>query len=72
MNEEQCFAYKNGKCKILRVNQCEGMSCRFFKTSEQLEEERKQSFERIQSLDPFVRNDIMKTYFSGKETGDGK
>lgn len=64
--EQDCFAYKNGKCNILRINKCEGSGCGFYKTSEQLEKDRQQAFLRIQSLDEATRRDINETYFSGK------
>lgn len=64
--EQDCFAYKNGKCKILRINKCEGVGCSFFKTSDQLEKERQQAVFCIRSLDEATRRGINETYFSGK------
>ncbi|MBU9723104.1 MULTISPECIES: hypothetical protein [Bacillaceae] len=66
MNEKECFAYKNGKCKILRINKCEGLGCGFHKTSEQLETDRQQALMCIQFLDEATRRDINETYYSGK------
>ncbi|THE14018.1 hypothetical protein E1I69_05835 [Bacillus timonensis] len=60
--ELECFAYKEGKCKILKVNQCEGTVCSFFKTVPQLSVERQRSFEHIQSLDDATRDHIMDFY----------
>ena len=37
MKELMCFAYKEGKCKVLSVKKCEGESCRFLKTKEQMD-----------------------------------
>ncbi|OIJ13693.1 hypothetical protein BKP37_09625 [Anaerobacillus alkalilacustris] len=60
--EQNCFAYMNGKCKVLRVKQCEGVGCSFFKTSTQLQMDRLKAFEHIQSLDVKIRNEIIDMY----------
>lgn len=60
--EKDCFAYKEGKCKILRINQCEGTGCNFFKTIPQLNIERQRAFDHIQSLDDAAREHIMDFY----------
>ena len=75
--EQDCFAYKNGKCKILRVSKCEGTDCSFFKTLPELQMDRQKAFEHIQALDVNIRNEIIDLYkldiekqFSGV-SGDG-
>lgn len=65
-NKRDCFGYKNGECNILTVNKCEGPSCGFYKTKEQLQKERQQVIRHIQSLDLFTQEHIQETYFSGK------
>jgi len=64
--EKQCFAYRNGKCKVLKVKKCEGESCSFFKTKVQVDEDQKKVFRRINSLDPATRRNIMDLYYGGK------
>jgi hypothetical protein len=66
MMEKQCFAYRNGKCKVLKVKKCEGESCSFFKTKAQVDEDQKKVFRRINSLDPATRRNIMDLYYGGK------
>jgi hypothetical protein len=66
MIEKQCFANRNGKCKALKVNKCEGESCSFFKTKAQADEDQKKVFRRINSLDPATRRNIMDLYYGGK------
>jgi hypothetical protein len=62
VKEQDCFAYKNGNCKVLRVKQCEGVGCSFFKTKPQLQMDRLKAFEHIQSLDANIRNEIIDVY----------
>ncbi|MCD8500808.1 MAG: hypothetical protein LRY71_02920 [Bacillaceae bacterium] len=59
---QHCFAYKDGKCKVLRVKWCEGVGCSFFKTEHQLQQDRLKAFEHIQSLDANIRNEIIDMY----------
>ena len=66
MRELMCFAYKEGKCKVLSVKKCEGESCRFLKTKEQMDEDQIKVFRRIRSLDPQTRRNIMDLYYGGK------
>jgi len=66
MKENACFAYKNGKCNILRIEKCEGVGCGFYKTGEQLKQDRQEAYERIQSLSKTAINNINETYYSGK------
>ena len=65
MMEKHCFAYRNGKCKALKVKKCEGDSCPFFKTKAQADEDQKKVFRRINSLDPATRRNIMELYYGG-------
>ena len=66
MMEEKCFAYNKGKCNVLKVKKCEGEGCPFFKTREQLEEDRKKVLRRINSLEPTVKRNIIELYYNGK------
>lgn len=66
MKETMCFAYKNGRCKILTVKKCEGEQCSFLKTASQVEEDKKNVFRRIKSLDEATRKHIMELYYEGK------
>jgi hypothetical protein len=66
MMEETCFAYNKGKCNVLKVKKCEGEGCPFFKTREQLEEDRKKVLRRINSLEPAVKRNIIELYYNGK------
>ncbi|QNO16564.1 hypothetical protein HYG86_00435 [Alkalicella caledoniensis] len=64
--EKECFAYKNGRCKALKVKKCEGTSCGFFKTKAQILEDQERVFKRIKSLDPATQRNIMEIYYGGK------
>ncbi|NDL68592.1 hypothetical protein [Anaerotalea alkaliphila] len=66
IDEKMCFAYRNGKCGVLKVKKCEGKSCCFFKTKVEAEEDQKKVFRRINSLDPATRKNIMDLYYGGK------
>jgi len=66
MMEKHCFAYRNGRCKVLTVKKCEGEQCSFLKTSAQVEEDKKHVFRRIKSLDEASRRHIMDLYYGGK------
>ncbi len=66
MDEKNCFAYKNRRCKALKITKCEGVSCGFFKTKSQVEEDQKRVFRRIKSLDEDSRKHIMELYYKGK------
>ena len=66
MMEKECFAYKNGRCKALKVKKCEGTSCGFFKTKAQMLEDQERVFKRIKSLDAPSRINIMELYYKGK------
>jgi len=66
MMAKHCFAYRNEKCKALKIKKCEGDSCPFFKTKAQADEDQKKVFRRINSLDPATRRNIMELYYGGK------
>ena len=55
----KCFA-DLGSCKILKVKKCEG--CKFYKTEEQLEVEKKIVTKRLKSLDKPTRINIAEKY----------
>ncbi len=61
-----CFAYMKSGCRVLNVRKCEGKSCPFMKTKEQLEENRLKVMKRIRSLDDDVVRYIIETYYGGK------
>jgi hypothetical protein len=67
---ENCFAYKNKRCTILKSNKCEGTDeeteCRFYKTEEEFKLGQKKAIERILSLDKDKRDCIIETYYGGK------
>lgn len=60
LKEENCFAYKKGKCRALKVKECKG--CNFYKTKEKAEEGRAKAIGRIMSLDKNIRADIIHKY----------
>lgn len=66
MDEERCFAYRNGRCKVLTVKKCQDEGCPFFKTREQLEEDKKKVLRKINLLEPDLKKNIMELYYSGK------
>lgn len=66
MIEHECFALIYGKCKALKVRNCE--ACSFFKTKEQADEEQKKVFKRIKSLDKFTQRNIIDLYYRGNMT----
>ncbi|ADI00500.1 hypothetical protein [Salisediminibacterium selenitireducens] len=61
-----CFAYKSGKCRILDINRCEGSSCGFCKTEEQVMQERAESLAIIETLEPMHRDAIHEKYLNGQ------
>lgn len=66
MMEKHCFAFRNGKCKVLTVKKCEGDKCPFFKTKAQADEDQKKTFRRINSLDLSTKRNIISLYYGGK------
>lgn len=64
LKDEDCFAYKNGKCTALKVKDCE--ACNFYKTKEQSKIDREKAMKRILSLDKGVVELINETYYKGK------
>jgi len=62
-----CFASRKGRCSILKVSKCDGLSCGFYKTEEQYREGRKKAFERIRTLDKSFQMNISETYYKGKK-----
>ncbi len=61
--ETTCFAYDEGKCKILSIAKCEGESCRFLKTKKEVQESEKRALERIKSLDKEDQKNILNLYY---------
>lgn len=61
-----CFALKNGKCRVLKITGCRnGKPCSFFKTKEQQEEDVKKAYARLALLDKNVQKDIADKYYKG-------
>lgn len=61
-----CFASRKGKCSVLNVSKCDGSSCGFYKTEEQIQQERKLTFKRIKSLDKGTQMHIAESYYGNK------
>lgn len=66
MEKRDCFAYKNKRCKILKLRKCKGTDCGFYKTEEEFKLGQKKALERILSLDKEKRDYIIETYYGGK------
>jgi hypothetical protein len=66
IDDKMCFAYRDEKCKILKLKKCKSESCSFFKTKTQAEEDHKKALRRIKTLDPAVKRSIMELYYGGK------
>lgn len=47
---DKCIFFQNKHCKALKVTECEGGQCAFFKTEKQFYEGMKKAEERLQSL----------------------
>ncbi len=47
---EDCFAYQNGKCKVLKVKKCDWPNCGFYKTEKQYELDQQKALEKIASM----------------------
>jgi len=60
---QDCFAYRNGKCLVLKIKECGGCGCKFYKTQEQFKLDRVKALERIFSLDAKDREKIFLTYY---------
>lgn len=50
--DEKCFACENGKCRALRVHECNNDSefCAFFKTRKEMAEEARACSERLKRI----------------------
>ncbi len=57
---QDCFAYRNQKCLVLKIKECGG--CGFYKTLEQYKAGRAKALERIYSLDEDRQKEIFGTY----------
>jgi len=60
-----CFAYGNRGCKILKEKQCNINTCSFYKTKEEQEKSINKAFKRISSLDTKIQRNIADIYFEG-------
>lgn len=62
----RCFALRKGRCTVLNVKKCGGLSCSFYKTEAQYNEDRQKAFKKIGSLDEVTQRHISETYYGGK------
>lgn len=60
-----CFANKNGKCKALTSCLCKKSECPFYKTKQQLKDEKLKVANRLSSLDRLTQKCIADTYRGG-------
>ncbi|MGO1368534.1 hypothetical protein [Senegalia sp. (in: firmicutes)] len=60
---ENCFAYKIGRCKALKIRKCGGIECGFYKTKEQLKIDEEEVIKRIKSLDKEKQEHITEKYY---------
>lgn len=63
---KDCFAYHKGRCRALTVKQCEGKGCSFYKTKQQLQQEKHLTFKRIKTLDKSTQLHIAESYYGNK------
>ena len=61
-----CAGNKSGCCRILKSNHFGDKVCPFYKTAEQNEKEQKAVMARLIAMD---RQDLIDTYYGGKEGG---
>lgn len=61
-----CFALRKGKCSVLNIKKCDELSCSFYKTKQQLQQEKKLTFKRIKSLDKGTQMHIAESYYDNK------
>ncbi len=61
-----CFALKKGKCSVLNVKKCDELSCSFYKTKQQLQQEKHLTFKRIKTLDKSTQLHIAESYYDNK------
>ena len=61
-----CFASKeNGKCSVLSVGKCQGISCGFYKTREEQARSLEKANERLRSLPEYQQEAIADKYYGG-------
>jgi len=61
-----CFALRKGKCSVLNVKKCDELSCSFYKTKQQLQQEKHLTFKRIKTLDKSTQLQIAQSYYGNK------
>lgn len=66
-DEKKCFAYDNGKCKILQIRKCEGPECNFLKTKKEFDEGHLRALKRIKDLDEIDRRNILRIYYPNEK-----
>lgn len=64
--KDDCFAYKDGDCRVLIRCYCDDSKCSFYKTSVDRAEGRAKAEKRILSLPPDVVKYISSTYYKSK------
>ena len=62
----RCAGNKDGFCRVLSTSDFGDKMCPFFKTTEQNEEEKKAAIARLIALG---RQNLVNTYYSGKDGG---
>ena len=63
MNQELCFAYFRGECKALKIIDCK--DCVFYKSKEQIKEDKKRVKKRLRSLSREQQACIYEKYYGG-------
>lgn len=63
---KMCHANRANKCRILKINTCQGKECPFIKTKIQLKNDIKKVYERIVSLDKSKQEHIANKYYHGR------
>lgn len=56
---DDCFANKGGHCTALRPEGFSDVACKFYKSKQQLEDERRGTYERLSSVG---RKDLVEKY----------
>lgn len=64
--DKYVYCSKGSRCTILNVNKCKAEECSFYKNKEQLNEEIKKSWTRLNMLDKTTQNYISNKYYGDK------
>ncbi len=65
---DNCFG-SNGRngCNILTVHKCQQDKCSFYKSTQDLEEDRKKAYLLLAALSPHMQRYISDKYYNGKK-----